>query len=380
MKVAFVHDYLTQLGGAERVLLEMHRLFPAAPIFTSLYDPRRCGDAFAHLDVRTTWLQRVPYAARFFRALLPLYPAAFESLDLSGYELVISSTTSFAKGVRVKPGTLHVAYVNTPTRFVWRAPGYAFDVMPAIARPAFVAIGPALRRWDLAAAKRPHRIIANSRNVAERVRRIYGRQSDVLACPVDVADFAPAPQTDGYYLVVARLLPYKRVNLAIEACNALGVPLIVVGAGPQERSLRKLAGRTVYFAGRVDDRARRRLFAGAEAVIVPGIEDFGLVPVEAAAAGRPTVAFAAGGALETVIEGKTGVFFREPTARSLAAAIEDVASRSFSQAELVGHAALFAPQRFRAALAALLQRYLQEFGSAGQAVSGELKTPAASCA
>ncbi|MBC5823800.1 MAG: glycosyltransferase [Candidatus Eremiobacteraeota bacterium] len=368
MNVALVHDYLTQFGGAERALLEIHRLYPGAPVYTSLYDARRCGAAFESVDVRTTWLQKVPFATRNFRALLPFYPAAFESLDLSRYDLVISSTTSFAKGVRVSPTALHVSYVNTPTRFLWLQDEHTASSIPAAARPLFRAAVPALRRWDLAAARRPDRIISNSLNVAERVRRIYGRASDVLAPPVDVAQFSPWPETGDYYLVVARLLRYKRIELAIEACNALGVPLVIVGTGPDERKLRSLAGPTIRFAGQVDDDARRMLFARARAVIVPGVEDFGLVPVEAAAAGRPAIAFAAGGALETVIEGTTGTFFRTPTAQALAATMVQSEHLAFDARRLVAHASGFSPERFRVRLAALIGRYQEELS--GQTPAG----------
>lgn len=361
MRVAIVHDYLTQFGGAERVLLEIRALYPDAPIFTSIYAPDVFGGAFADADVRTTWLQRIPGSAKIFRSLLPLYPRAFESIDLAGFDMVVSSTTSFAKGVRVGQSALHVCYMNTPARFLWSEAEYADDLVPPAARPLYAAALPALRRWDLAAARRPHRIIANSKNVAERIRVIYGRDSDVVHCPANIAGFAVSDEPGDYFFVASRLLTYKRVALAIEACNALRVPLIVMGEGPDEKRLRSLAGPTVRFAGRVADAERKRLFAGARAVIVPGIEDFGLVPIEAAASGRPTVAFAAGGALETVVEGETGIFFHEPTASGLATALKSLPSYSFDRARLAAHARLFSPERFRSELSALIARYWTEF-------------------
>lgn len=363
MRVALVHDFLTQFGGAERVLLEIHRLFPHAPIFTSIYAPEAFAGAYDGIDVRTTWLQRVPGARRNFRTLLPFYPSAFESMNLRDFDLVISSTTSFAKGVRVGPATLHVCYMHTPARFLWRPDEYAFDVVPAPARPLFAAVVPFLRRWDVAAAARPNRIVANSRNVAVRIREVYGRESDVLYAPASIEGFTPSPEIDSYYMVASRLLPYKRVALAIEACNLIGAPLVVTGSGPDEARLRRLAGPTVRFLGHVSDEQRRSLFARARALIVPGIEDFGLVPIEAAAAGRPTVAFAAGGALETVVEGETGIFFREPTASALAEALQSLTPRSFDTNKLVAHARSFAPERFRDALSALIERYWTEFQS-----------------
>ena len=361
MRVALVHDYLTQFGGAERVLLEIHRLYPSAPIYTSLYAPGEFAGAFRDADVHTTWLQRVPGAARHFRALLPLYPRAFESIDLTAFDLVISSTTSFAKGVRVPATAMHVCYMNTPARYLWRPDEYAFDVAPLLARPVLAAMLPSLRRWDLAAAHRPHYIVANSRNVASRIRDIYGRDADVLHCPVAVDAFAPARKADRYYLVASRLLAYKRVALAIEACNAIGADLIVMGSGPDEARLRRIAGRTIRFVGRVTDEERAHLFAHARAVIVPGVEDFGLVPLEAAAAGRPAVAFAGGGSLETVVEGETGVFFREPNSSALAGALQSLTPDSFDPLKLAAHARSFSPERFRSALSALIDRYWTEF-------------------
>jgi glycosyltransferase involved in cell wall biosynthesis len=365
VRVAFVHDYLTQFGGAERVLLEMQRMYPQAPVYTSIYDPNVFAGRLSAIDVRTSFLQNIPGAKRNFRALLPLYPRAFESLDLGGYDLVISSTTSFAKGVRVEPGTLHVSYVNTPTRFLWYPKEYVTELTPPLARPALALFAPWLRRWDFAAAQRPHYLVANSLNVAQRIRETYARASDVLHCPADVDAFAGELPEGDYFLVMSRLLPYKRVALAIEACGLLGARLIVAGAGPDERRLRSIAGANVEFVGHVDDEKRRRLIGAARALIVPGVEDFGLVALEAAAAGRPTVAFAAGGALETIVEGETGLFFREPHARSLAQTLQALAQSHFDRARMQAHAGRFAPEVFRSNFLALIERYLHEFQGGG---------------
>jgi len=358
--VAFVHDFLTQFGGAERVLLELRRLYPDAPLYTTIYEPRAFSGAFEGVDVRTSWLQRIPIRRRDFRALLPLYPRAIESFDLSGYDLVISSTTSFAKGVRTAPGALHVCYMHTPSRFLWRQEGHAADVVPRWARPLFAAAVPSLRRWDLAAAMRPTRIVANSHNVAGRIREIYGRDCDVVPCPVTLDHFAPSDEPPEHYLVASRFLPYKRVDLAIEACEAMKAPLVIMGDGPDEARLRALAGPMTRFAGRVDDVERRRLFARARAVIVPGTEDFGLVAIEAAASGRPTVAFAGGGALETIVEGETGIFFREPTAQALSDALRAASQLTLDRSALTAHAKKFSPERFRRDMQALIDRYRTE--------------------
>jgi glycosyltransferase involved in cell wall biosynthesis len=361
VRVAFVHDYLTQYGGAERVLFEMRRLYPHAPLFTSLYDPHAFEGRLAGVDVRTSFLQKLPGATRRFRELLPLYPRAFESLDLRDYELVISSTTSFAKGVFVGPRTLHISYINTPTRFLWYPQEYAPRLVPPMLRPVLAMFEPSLRRWDLEAAQRPNVLVANSRNVARRIHEVYGRHSEVVHCPVDAAGFEGEVSDGDYYLVMSRLLPYKRVDLAVEACSALGTRLIVAGSGPQEEQLRARAASCVHFAGQVDDEHRVQLIGGARAIIVPGVEDFGLVALEAAAAGRPVVAFAAGGSLETVVEGETGLFFSEPTAQALAHSLQRLPAVTWDRERLRAHARRFAPDEFRTRLAALIERSLEDF-------------------
>jgi len=377
VRVAFVHDYLTQYGGAERVLLEMHKLYPQAPVYTSLYRPDAFAGRFRHITVRTSFLQRIPAAAQHFREMLPLYPLAFRSLDLRGYDLVISSTTSFAKAVRVPARALHISYVNTPTRFLWYPEEYASRLTPALARPLLSAVTPLMRRWDFAAAQRPHFLIANSFNVARRIMECYRRHSDVLHCPVDVDEFAstntaddrldeaPLPFHAGepFYLVMTRLLPYKRVELAVAACNQLRANLLVVGSGPQENRLRQLAGPTVRFAGTVSEAKRREALQRARAVIVSGIEDLGLVALEAAAAGTPTVAFARGGSLETVVERETGVFFYEPSPDSLMRALQQTTHLNFGSDVMRAHARRFSSDAFRAKLTAFIERYVGEFQS-----------------
>jgi glycosyltransferase involved in cell wall biosynthesis len=359
VRVAFVHDYLTQFGGAERVLLEMHKLYPGAPLYTAIYDPKPFGGAFDGIEIRTSFLQQVPGAARNFRALLPLYPRAFEAFDLRGFDLVISSTTSFAKGVRMPKGSMHVSYINTPTRFLWYPREYVNEVTPLALRPALALVSPWLRRWDWDAAQRPDHLVANSRNVQQRIEEIYGRASDVVHCPAQIGEFGQTEALGDFYLVMSRLLPYKRVQLAIEACNALHEWLVVAGVGPDERRLRSIAGPTIKFAGFVDDAQRRQLINSAKALIVPGVEDFGLVPLEAAAAARPTVAFAAGGALETVVEGETGLFFHEPNAQALTQALRSLDAIRFDAQRMHAHAQRFSPETFRKDFAALIERYLR---------------------
>jgi glycosyltransferase involved in cell wall biosynthesis len=302
-------------------------------------------------------LQRFPLRSRAFRLYAPLYPRAFEAFDLSAYDVVVSSTTAWAKGVLTPPGTVHVCYINTVSRFVFDAERYVGGFgIGSLAAPLLRS----LADWDVRAAARPTRFVANSRNVAERVRRWYGREADVLPCPVDVDRFTVGAGRGDYYVVVSRLLPYKRIDLAIEACAIAGVPLHVVGSGPDERRLRSLAhGTATTFHGTVDDARRNALVGDARAALLPGEEDFGLVPLEAAAAGRPTIAFGAGGALETIVEGQTGAFFRDPDPRSLAEVIRAFDPARYDAATLRAHAETFGPERFIARLRAIVDENVE---------------------
>ena len=328
------------------------RAWPDAPVYTALYDERVAGDLVPRDRVRTSFLQRFPLRERAFRAYAPFYPRAFESSDLSAYDLVVSSTTAWAKGVIVRPDAVHVCYINTVSRFVFDADRYVGGFSAAaLARPLIRR----LAAWDVRAAQRPTRFVANSRNVADRVRRWYGREADVLPCPVDVDRFTAGGGRGDYFVVVSRLLPYKRVDRAIAACAIAGVPLHVIGTGPDADRLAALAlGTDTTFHGAVDDAARNTLLGDARAAILPGEEDFGLVPLEAAAAGRPTIAYGAGGALETIVEGDTGAFFREPHPNALAAAIRAFDPARYDPQRLRAHAEEFRPERFVARLRAIV--------------------------
>jgi glycosyltransferase involved in cell wall biosynthesis len=350
--VALVHDYLNQRGGAERVFAHFVRAWPQAPVYTALYDERAVGDLVPAARVHTSFLQRFPLRERAFRAFAPLYPRAFEAFDLSAYDLVVSSTTAWAKGVIVRPDAVHVCYINTVSRFVFDAARYVGGFgAAALARPLIRG----LAAWDVRAAQRPTRFVANSRNVADRVRRWYGRDADVLPCPVDVDRFTPGAGNGAYYIVVSRLLPYKRIDLAIAACALAGVPLHIVGIGPDRRRLEMLArGTATTFHGAVDDATRNALVGDARAAILPGEEDFGLVPLEAAAAGRPTIAYAAGGALETIVAGETGAFFAAAEPRALADAIRAFDPARYDPLHLRAHAEQFRPERFIARLRAIV--------------------------
>jgi glycosyltransferase involved in cell wall biosynthesis len=356
VKVALVHDYLNQRGGAERVFAHIARAYPDAPVFTALFDPKQTGDLVEPARVRASGLQRLPMVNRYFRYLAPLYPRVFEGFDLRAYDTIVSSTTSWAKGVIVPPGAAHVCYINTVSRFAFAYDSYVGGFGGAVG----VLAKPIVQRlveWDKRAALRPTAFVANSRNVADRVERHYGRESYVLPCPVDVDRFTVGPGGGDYFVVVARLLPYKRVDLAIAACAKAGVPLRVVGTGPAETSLRAAArGTATQFCGALSDAALNELLGRARAVIVPGEEDFGLMPIEAAAAGRPAIAYRRGGALETIRSGETGEFFDEADPASLAATIAQFDEKRYDRGRLRAHAETFAPPRFVARLREIVDR------------------------
>jgi glycosyltransferase involved in cell wall biosynthesis len=321
-------------------------------VYTALYDPQTTGDLLEPTRVRASWLRRIPFANRLFRYLAPLYPAVFEGFDLAAFDVVVSSTTAWAKGVRVRPGATHVCYINTVSRFAFDyqryVGGFGFG---RLARPLVAR----LIAWDRRAAQRPTLYIANSANVAARVRAYYGRDALVLHCPVDLERFTPGPGAGDYFIVVSRLLPYKRVDLAIAGCALAGVRLKIVGTGPAEAALRVAArGTQTEFLGGLDDAQLRDVLGNARAAILPGEEDYGLVPLEANASGRPAVAYGAGGALETIRPGVTGEFFAEPTPGSLAAVLRAFDASRYSSAALRAHAETFSPERFTSALRAIV--------------------------
>lgn len=372
LRVALVHDYLMERGGAERVLAVFAALFPDAPIFTAVYDPRRTLPQFAARDIRVSALQR--YVARGvpYRALFPLYAAAFEQFAFDGYDLVLSSTTAFAKGVITPPETLHVCFCHTPPRFLWQLRQEVSQHVRLV-RVALRLFGPWLRPWDFIAAQRVDAFLAPSQHVAQRIRKYYRRTATVLPSPIDAAFFTPGPpvpEESRHFLVVARLLPYKRVDLAVEAFRRLGLPwrLTVVGGGPLLRRLARTAPPNVTFRGPVDDRTLRALYRSARALIVPGEEDFGLAALEAQACGRPVVAYGVGGACETVRPGETGELFAAPTPDALAAALERVVAGRYAPAVARVHALGFDQRVFAGRLVRFLARALAEHRQGGRAV------------
>jgi glycosyltransferase involved in cell wall biosynthesis len=362
--VAIVHDYLNQQGGAERVAEVFSRMFPGAPIFTSIYRPDCVDPYWRTVDVRTSFLQRLAPSLKLAKALLPLYPPAFESFDLSEYDLVISSASTFAKGVITRPDTCHVCYCYTPTRFAWRYHDYiARERLPRGARVILPFVVSRLRVWDYAAAQRVDQFVAISTAVAARIEKSYRRSAVVVEPPVDAAYFGDQAEVDDYYLVMSRLQPYKRIDLAVEACSRIGVRLKVAGEGPDRERLESLSGPTVEFLGRVTDTEARHLFSHCLALLWPGEEDFGLAPVEAQASGRPVVAFAAGGALDTVIDGETGALFSPQSADALVDVLQRFNPSSFDESVLRANAERFHVDRFVERMIATLEEAYDRFGS-----------------
>ena len=327
-----MHDYLNQYGGAERVLEAFCEIWPEAPIFTLVYNRQRTGAAFEGRRIKTSFLQHVPFVQAHHRPFLMLMPLAIEQFDLSKYDLVISDSASFAKGVITRPGTLHICYCHTPTRYVWddshryvrefNYPGFIKKVIPPFLNY--------LRLWDEAAADRPDEYLANSQFVASRVKKYYRRKAQVVYPPVKTDYFYIAKEPEDYFLMVARFLPYKKIDLAIEAFNRLGWPLKIIGDGPEKKRLKKMARANIEFVGLINDEQLKEYYAKCRAFIFPQEEDFGITAVEAMSAGRPVIAFRAGGALEIVKEGETGLFFEEETPESLMAVLQKFRPADFS--------------------------------------------------
>jgi glycosyltransferase involved in cell wall biosynthesis len=308
-RVALVHDFLLDLRGGERVFVELCRMWPEADIFTTVYDEAGTEGRFAARNVQTSFLQHLRPSARTFRALLPLYPAAIESFDLSGYDLVVSSSSAWAHAVLCGEDSIHISYCHNPFRYAWndRGPTLASRRNPLV-RATLSGLFRRWRQWDWIAAQRTDRYVANSRTTQARIRTYFGREAAIVHPPVETERFAPGPVGD-HYALVSELMPHKQIDVAIEAFNKLRRPLIIVGDGPNGRQLRRDAGPTIHFAGRQSDESVAEILSRARALLVTGVEEFGIAAVESQAAGRPVIARRGGGALETVVEGVTGTFF-----------------------------------------------------------------------
>ena len=352
-RVALVHDFLLDLRGAERVFAAMCDAWPDADVFTAIYDERGTEGRFAGRAPRTSFLQRLRPTARTFRPLLPLYPYAIESLDLRGYDVVVSSSSAWAHGVLVDPGAVHVSYCHNPFRYAWSEREATLQARPAPLRAPLGLLLSRWRQWDWIAAQRVDRYVANSRLTAARVQRYFGRDSVVLHPPVELDRFAPGPVGD-HYLVVAELMAHKRIAVAVEAFNALRLPLVVVGDGPELRHLRRLAGPTVLLAGRVPDARVAELMRSARALVVTAAEEFGIAAVESLASGRPVIALGSGGVLESVREGETGAYYADSDPQALAEVVRGFDPLAVDPAVCVAAAQRFGTARFQQALRSIV--------------------------
>jgi glycosyltransferase involved in cell wall biosynthesis len=345
-RVALVHDFLLDLRGAERVFLELCAMYPQADVFTAVYDEDGTEGRFAARNVHSTFLQRLRPTARTFRPLLPLYPAAMESLDLRGYDLVISSSSAWAHGVIPDEGAIHVCYCHNPFRYAWNAREDTLRGRGPVSRAALGLVLQRWRQWDFIAAQRVDAYVANSDTTRRRVRRYFGREAVVVHPPVDTARFAPAP-VGADYVVLSELMAHKRIDVAVRAFTRLRLPLLVIGNGPDLRRLRRLAGPTVRFAGRVGDETAAAMLARARALVVTATEEFGIAAVEAQAAGRPVIALGAGGVRETVLEGVTGAFYGEQDPEALAEVLRRFDPLAVDPQVCVANAARFDAAHFR---------------------------------
>ena len=353
-RVALVHDFLLDLRGAERVFAALCDAWPEADVYTAVYDEEGTEGRFADRAPRTSFLQGLRPTHRTFRALLPLYPHAIESLDLRGYEIVISSSSAWAHGVLVDPGAVHVCYCNNPFRYAWSEREPTLAARPAPLRLPLAVLLSRWRQWDWIAAQRVDRYVSNSRLTASRVRRYFGRESDVLHPPVELERFAPG-QVGEDYLVVAELMAHKRIDVAVHAFNRLRLPLTVVGDGPELRRLRRLAGPTVRFTGRLPDARVAELLRSARALVVTGSEEFGIAAVESLASGRPVLALGDGGVLESIAEGTTGTYYGANSPDALAEAVAGFDPLAIDPAACVAAAQRFGTPRFQAMMRVIVE-------------------------
>jgi len=357
MKVAIVHYWLVGMRGGEKVIEALCEMYPQADIFTHVYAPQEISETIRQHKVVPSFINSLPRAAKMYKTYLPLMPMALEQFDLRGYDLVISSESGPAKGVIPAPDALHVCYCHTPMRYIWNMYHDYREGAGPMARLLMPSLSHYLRMWDVSSAARVDSFVANSQTVAKRIRRYYGVDSKVISPPVDTEAFsiAPTSELEDYYLMVGELVAYKRPDLAVRAFNAMKSKLIVIGGGDMLEEIRQLAGPTVSVLGPQPFEVLKRHYARCRALIFPGEEDFGMVPVEAMASGRPVVAFGRGGAVETVANGVSGVFFNEHTVEAISAAVASLADISFDPEKITRHARQFGRDQFFAKMRAHIE-------------------------
>lgn len=347
MRLAIVHDWLTNMGGAERLIINFKELYPKSPIYTSIYNPENLDEELKDIDVRTSFLQNKKNSKTNHQRYFPLMPMAFESFDLNEYDIVLSSSTSCAKGVITNPDTMHVCYCNSPMRYGWEFYYEYTKDIGKLKKTLVKYLMHYMKIWDVSSSKRVDYFIANSENVAKRIWKHYRRESVVIHPAVRTKLFNISEIDEDYFLVMSRLVPYKRIDLAVKAFNELGLPLVVIGGGPELEKLKSIAKSNIKFLGRQPDDVVMEHYAKCRAFLFPGEEDFGITPVEAQASGRPVIAYGKGGALETIVEGKTGIFFNEQTVESLKEAIGRFGKIDFNKQEIRKHALKFDEEIFK---------------------------------
>ncbi|MBN1396597.1 MAG: glycosyltransferase [Bacteroidetes bacterium] len=364
MKVALVHDWLTGMRGGEKILEVFCELFPDAVIFATVHNEGMMSPVIEQMKIKTSFIQHLPFKKTRYRHYLPLMPLAVDMLDFSEYDFILSTSVAVAKAAAPGKNAMHICYCNTPMRYIWDQYDEYFAKGRAgfVTRMAMKLAAPYLRRWDIRTCERVQYFIANSNNVAERISRIYHRASDVIYPPVNTGLFTVSFKDDGYYLVVSALVPYKRIDLAVEAFNRSGEKLLVVGSGPEKEKLEKTAGKNIEFLGWQSDENLARLYSGCRALIFPGVEDFGIVPLEAMASGKPVAAYAKGGALETVVgsgSSPTGVFFYDQTVESLLDAVKSLSKMKFDADAIRRHAEKFDRKEFKRQIAEYITGKMQ---------------------
>ncbi len=357
MKIAIVHDYINQYGGAERVLEVFMEMFPDAPIYTMVKDLSKMPAKFQNADIRTSFIQKIPFAKNHYKKMLSLFPLAVEQFDLRSYDVILTSSSAFAKGVITTPNQLNICYCYTPMRYVWDL--YHQYITEDVTNPIFKLLLPSvlhkIRMWDQLTAQRVDHFIADSKSISNRIKKYYGRDSEVIYPPVNFDQFYPSEQIGDYFLIVSRLIPYKRIDIVIEAFNSLGWPLVIIGDGYDRPRLQSLAKANVQFMGFQSDDVIAEYYSKCKGFILGGEEDFGITPLEAQASGRPVIAYRKGGALETVKEFETGVFFDEPTSKSLLQAISKFQELQFDTQTIRAHANNFSREKFKQEISQFIQ-------------------------
>lgn len=367
MRIALVHDYLVQYGGAERVLECFCEIFPEAPIFTIVYNKEVMHGIFDGQNIKTSWLQKWPFAKNYHRIFPPLMPLAIESFDFSAYDLVLSDSSSFSKGIITSPKTLHICYMHTPMRYAWDdcqkyTQEFHFPILVKKLVPFFMNY---IRLWDRASADRPDKIIANSNFVRKRIEKYYRRKSEVIYPPVSYGNFSVQGEAGDYYLMVGRLIAYKKFDIAIEAFNKLGLKLKIIGRGPEMERLKKMAKENIEFLGRVSDEDLSRYYSSCRAFIFPQEEDFGIVAIEAMASGKPVIAFRGGDIPEHIEEGKSGVFFKKQTAEDICLAVSAAKNIVFDSEYIRKSVSKFDKEYFKAKIKEYIEREYAKFKNDG---------------